>query len=82
MARREIDYSNPWRMMSMGVLKENAKKFFRDKTGIIIFNEGSCTMSIDDFELKIYVRKGHPEESAYKVSIHYNNNMWNITKLY
>lgn len=82
MARREIDWSNPYRQMSMGVLKENAKIQFRNKTGIIIFKEGSCTMSIDDFELKIYVRKGYPEESAYKVSIHYDDKEWKITKLY
>lgn len=79
---RQIDYSNPWRQMSMGVLTENAKAHFRQKTGIVIFDEGSRAMSIDDFELKVYVRKGCPEESAYKVSIHYDDNKWNITKLY
>ena len=80
---RQIDYSNPYRQMSMGCrLTETAKAHFRQKTGIAIFDVGSRIISIDDFELKVYVRKGYPEESAYKVSIHYDDNKWNITKLY
>lgn len=75
MARREIDYSNPWRMMSMGVLKENAKKFFRDKTGIIVFKTGGSSMTIDVFELFIYCAAGN-----FTVRIEYDKGIWEITK--
>lgn len=47
-----------------------------------IVGNSNIAYSGRDVELKIYVRKGYPEESAYKVSIHYDDNMWNITKLY
>ena len=75
MARREIDYSNPWRMMSMGVLKENAKQAFRNKTGIIVFKTGGCSMTIDVFELSIYCTAGN-----FTVRIEYDKGVWEIIK--
>lgn len=77
MARREIDWSNPYRQMSMGVLKENAKIQFRNKTGIIVFKEGSSFMSIDDFKLAVYTGAG-----KFEISIHYDDKEWKINKLY
>lgn len=77
MVQRQIDWSNPFRQMSMGVLRENARMHFRKKTGIIIFTEGSAFMSHDDFKLKVNTGAG-----AFEVSIHYDDKEWKITKLY
>lgn len=73
---RQIDYSNPYRQMSMGVLTENAKQAFRNKTGIIVFTTGGCDMTIDKFTLNIYCGAGN-----FEVSIEYDKKEWNIKKL-
>lgn len=73
---RQIDYSNPYRLMSAGVLTENAKQIFRNRTGIIVFKTGGSTMTIDKFTLDIYCGAG-----SFEVSIEYDKKEWNIKKL-
>ena len=70
-----IDYSNPYRQMSMGVLTENAKQAFRNKTGIIVFKAGGSSMSILSFELSIYCAVGN-----FTVRIEYDKGIWEIIK--
>lgn len=75
MARKEIDYSNPFRQMSMGVLKENARMAFQKKTGIIIFTMGGMCMTINDFTTYVYCAAGN-----FRVHIEYDKGEWEITK--
>lgn len=70
-----IDLSNPYRQMSAGVLTENAKIQFRNKTGIIIFDARRYNMSILAFELYITCAAGN-----FKVRIEYDKGIWEITK--
>ena len=72
----KIDYSNPYRQISAGVLTENAKQVFRNKTGIIVFRTGGYCMSILSFSLNIYCAAG-----SFEVSIEYDKKEWNIKKL-